>query len=415
MILASRAGRNVRTTFADLGIQARPPALNGAGVAATTTTAVGIPAVQQAVRIAAEAVAALEIGVYRGPLDQRERVTTVWQARLFAGPPCEFQTAYAFRELLEESLTYRNNAFVWKTSDPSTGRVVEMVGLHPDQVQVRVKNGRPIFMVSVGPGYFDPVGNGNGTYTVGPDVVLHIRGFGGAGRMLAPTPIELHREALGSALAKIAHEGSTYARGASIGLAVTYPESMNAQKARAWRELWQETYEGPQNAGKTAVLGGGATIQPIGLTMVDAQFVESMAMSVEEVARIFNVQASLLGAGRVADKPVTPEHEQDRWLRYGLGPRLSRIESAFAADPQLFGPGSRVYPMFASPAVRGDLLTEAEVSLKKVQSGQWTPDEARAKDGMPPLPGGIGAIPQIVPVGGAPNPVPTPAPDPPEE
>ena len=43
-------------------------------------------------------------------------------------------------------------------------------------------------------------------------------------------------------------------------------------------------------------------------------------------------------------KPITPEHESKRWAAYGLGPRLARIESAFDADPQFFGPGSRVHP-----------------------------------------------------------------------
>jgi hypothetical protein len=38
-----------------------------------------------------------------------------------------------------------------------------------------------------------------------------------------------------------------------------------------------------------------------------------------------------------------------------------------------------------------------------VQAGIWLPDEARANDGLNELPGGIGRVVQVTPVGGAPN------------
>jgi HK97 family phage portal protein len=409
MILATREGTNVRTTFGEIGIPPRPPAMAG-GQTVTHHAARGVPAVNLAVRIAAQSVAVLDLGVFRGTGQTRERVSTGWRARLFAEPPNGHQTWFEVKETIEESLSFRGNAFVWKTVDPATSQVVELWALHPDQVAPRMDAGRLVWRVTVGRGFVDPVGQGDGVYTVGPETILHIRGHGGGGAMLAPSPIELHRRTIGAALAKIAHEATTYERGASIGLAVTYPETMTPEKARAWRDLWRETYEGPQNAGRTAVLGGGASIQRIGLSMTDTQFVEAMQFGVEEVARIFNVQPSLLGVQR-SDRPLSPEHEEDRWLRYGLGPRLARIEQALRADPQLFGPGSRVYPRFLTEdVVRGDLITEDAIAHQQIQDGRLMPDEWRIPRGLPPLPNGLGMIPQIVPVGGAPNP-PQPAQD----
>jgi hypothetical protein len=40
----------------------------------------------------------------------------------------------------------------------------------------------------------------------------------------------------------------------------------------------------------------------------------------------------------------------------------------------------------------------------RIQNGSELVDEARADNGRPPLPNGAGQIPQITPVGGAPNP-----------
>ncbi len=94
------------------------------------------------------------------------------------------------------------------------------------------------------------------------------------------------------------------------------------------------------------------------------------------------------------------------WLRFGLGPELERIESTLAADDDLFpSQGRSIYPQFDTEGfVRGDIGTEATVMQGFVQAGILTPDEARALKGYPPHPKGVGAIPQITPVGGAPNP-----------
>jgi hypothetical protein len=175
---------------------------------------------------------------------------------------------------------------------------------------------------------------------------------------------------------------------------------MRQEQVTVWRDMWRETYEGAAGA-TTAVLGGGGQITAIGISMADAQFIESMQFGVEEVARMYQVTVSMLGGGTGNESgPITPEHEQIRWLRDGLNPRLSRIEAAFNAHPALFG-GQGVYCMFdTSDVVRGDRETEAKIEHEQIQDSTLLPDEARAKRGLPPLPGGVGMQPLAVPVGG---------------
>lgn len=410
MIVRSRGGRlQVRTTFADLGIPtAGMSADRTAGMVVNSQTAAGIPAVTQAVRLAAQSVASLDLGVYRGRGAEKTRVTATWQARLLAGDPNDQQNTYLFKETIEESVDYRGNAFLWKNKDPASGRVTELFALHPDQVLPLVlRTGERVYYVYVRPGFIDPVGKGLGYYRVGPETILHVRGHGQGGAWLAPSPLELHAQSLGVDLARQNYEAGLFARGTATRIAITLPEGMKHDQVGVWRDMWRASYEGAENAGRTAVLGGGATLQQIGLTQADAQFIESQEFGIEEVARIFNVPTSLLWAGRGrghSDAPLSPEHEEDRWLRYGLGPRLSRIEAALQADPDLFGSGSATYPMFdTTGVVRGDLMTEAGIEHQQIQDGSLLVDEARARRGLPPLPGGVGSIPQITPVGGGPN------------
>lgn len=383
-----------------------------AGVTVTPANGMGVPAMIAAVRRGAEQVAELEFGVWRGQAPMTTRVTGSWQARFFAGTaPNDQQTWFDFFSTIEESVSYRGNAFIWKNKD-DRGRVVEAFALHPDQVLPLFFQAGRKYLIGTYPWYVDPTGAGSGFYEVDSGTITHVRGFGSGGRWLAPSPLDRERGglALSTALAKIGHENSTYAQGLSKRLAISFPGASNPTKVKEWRDKFKVQQEGPANGGKTLVLTDGATATEVGMSLADAQFVESMQYSVEDVCRIVDVPPSIIwggGSGSTARAvaPTTPEHELQRWLRYGLGPRLSRIESSFRSDPDWFPEGSLTFPAFATEGfVRGDLETESTILVSQVQSGILLPDEARAMRGLPELPDGLGKIPQVVPVGGTPNP-----------
>jgi HK97 family phage portal protein len=418
VILRTRDGdREFRTSLGDLGIHSLGYGYpNSARVPVSPSSVSGIPAFNRAVRIAAEAVASLRMRIWTGDGVDQRRVTSVWQARLFKDALNDVQSRYGFWETVETSLSKRGNAYIWVNPDPVTGRAVDMYALHPDQVlPLKQRSGSIEYNVFVGPDFVDPVGKGYGFYHVGPETILHIRGFDNFG-LISPSPIEVYRESLGVGVARLQHEGNTYGKGTALKGVVQLPAGIGRDAADQWRDFWKAQHEGA-NAQTTAILGGGAEFKTISMSMADAQFIESQQFGVEECARIVGVTATLLdvGGGAGNAKPLTPEHEDTRWFRYGLGPRLERIESALLNYPSLFAEGSSYYPAFdTSSFIRGDRVTEAQIALTKVQSGQWLVDEARALDGMEPLPDGAGQVPQIVPVGGQANPgVPPPADPPP--
>jgi HK97 family phage portal protein len=133
--------------------------------------------------------------------------------------------------------------------------------------------------------------------------------------------------------------------------------------------------------------------------MEDAQFVEGQRFRVEDVARIFRLPRSSLNAEDQGDI----EQETLRLLTFGIGPRLSRIASAVRADLDLFG-DTNLYPEHnVDGLVRTDAATKDQIYHQKVQDGRLLVDEARAEEGLPPLPDGAGQVPQLTPVGGAPN------------
>ena len=363
----------------------------------------GIPAINRAARIRAEALASLKLRCWQGEGPDKRRQDSTWQGKLFAGAPNEYQTAFGFWETVGESLAYRGNAYIWKAVDPNSMRVIDWYALHPDQVKCK---GAGRYEVTVKGGYIDPVDKGEGKYAVDYQTILHVRGHGEGGTWEAPSPIKVFRDALGAPVERQKHEGRMWRRGTSLQLAVEFPLGVSKEQADEWKPSWRETYEGA-DGDTTAVLGGGAKIVPIGMTAADSQFVEMAHLTVEDASRIMGVPANLLGAPTMTGttKP-TLEEDLMTWLRFGLGPELERIESALRDDSILFPPlGRSIYPGFDTEAfVRGDIMTEATVLQQRVQAGILTPDEARQILGYPPHPAGMGAIPQITPVGGAPNP-----------
>jgi hypothetical protein len=125
--------------------------------------------------------------------------------------------------------------------------------------------------------------------------------------------------------------------------------------------VFEAEHGGLENQAKVRVIGGGSKVETIGLSLQDAQYVESMQLSIDALANIYGVPASLLGGGnkQTGATPITPEHEQMRWFEYGLEPRLARIVATVNSDPDFFGPGARDYVTFTGVTVRADTAAES--------------------------------------------------------
>jgi HK97 family phage portal protein len=361
------------------------------GTAVSPREVAGLPAWTQAIRIAAEGIAKHRMRVWRGEDAERRMVRTTWQARLFASQPNEWYSWFQAWEATEASLTARWNAF-WLKEHDSLGRVVSVYVVHPDEVQVRWNRiaRRIEYQVQL-------AGLRSGWLTSRD--VLHFRvGAPEPGSLVSPSPVERHRKIWAAALARQTAEAESYEDGSRRTAAVVFPGDVTPEQAEQFRRVYLSG-----SSSKVKVFGGDPRIETIGLSLADQQFIESQAFSIEDVGRILGVPPSLLwAASKEGAKPLTPEHEEDRWVRYGLEPRRMRIEETIRHDPSFFGPGSRDYPGFLIRRVRGDAITESDMVVHEVQAGIRTPNEGRAELGLPPHPDGD--ILQITPVGGAPNP-----------
>lgn len=374
----------------------RAPARGGvsSGTLVTVGSATGLPAVGRAIRLVAGQVASLPILVFEGKGgDKRARQNTP-VAELLDMPALDMSD-FDWRWDVASALEAHENALLLKVK--SRGRVQELLPVPSEAWSGHVRaDGVKVFTVHTSSGWAE---------LTSADV-LHIRGQTVGGGAFGVSRISQHADPIGSMQAAQTFEGAHFRNTARPDVAILFPQGVSREQAREWKDYWDSNYGGPENAGQAVPLGGGATIEAIPVSLRDLQWVENKNLTIEDVGRIMDVDSALLGAPEDGD---VRKSALELFLRLQLTPRLKRIERALKADTDLFPVGSALYPEFEVPSLMyADPLTRAQVQHQQIQNGSLLVDEARADNGRPPLPDGMGQIPQVVPVGGAPNPTPLP-------
>lgn len=365
-----------------------------AGVSYNLANAVGVPVVGACIRLLAETIGSLPFCVFEGEDAEKRKATSSWQNELLYEQPNPDCSPFDFHSDIASSIETCGNAFVRKFK--TRGKVVALYVLDPSSVVVKRTEGNAKVFEIWADGYKE---------TLSAAQVLHVRGFTLYGGDIGLSPIQQHRLSLGSAIAGQSFQGSFYANDATPPAYIQVPGPVSRDQGKAMLQEWNARHQGPANKGNMAILFNGAEVKSLGMPLVDAQWIETQTRSDELAARIFLGPAASLMAGSAAGSSLKTEEEVLRFLNFSLRPRLRRIEGAFKADLDLFA-GTELYPEFhIDDILRADAATRAEVQHKQVQSGVLLIDEARAEEGRPPLPDGVGQIPQITPVGGAPNPV----------
>jgi HK97 family phage portal protein len=365
--------------------------------------AMGLPAVGAAIRLISETIASLPLVCYRGEGADRARAYDSPNYRLLHDRPNSEQSAFEFWGDVASSIETTGNAFIQKLR--ARGRVEELLVLDPNFV--RVYRDR-----ETGEKKFDVLVDQKRYEGFSTSEILHIRGYTLRGGLVGISPIAEHRHALGVALAAEEFAGRAYANDATPGLAIKVPGNLGRQQAMEMLSVWQTTHAGIHNARKPAVLTNGADIATLSMSLADAELIEAMRFSVEQVARIFRIPPAMLGAPNAATNQ-TAEEESLRFVRYCLLPRLRRIEMALRADDDLFPTGDLTPEWLVDGLLRADTATRYAAYVQARQAGWLSANEIRAFENLPPISGGdevqqtpVGGAPNLQPGGGGPSPAP---------
>lgn len=378
--------------------------------------AVGLPAVLAVIRLLSHAAGMVPFRVVRG-LDGelKQPASDAWQHRLLykrPGPPPT--TPFNFKADLAAQFAGRGNAYVRKLK-PATARTRLTTGQTPRVTELMVMDGAKITprRTDVGAVVFD---DGSGTKSIerGVDEVIHIRSFATGGGLEGVSPITACRTMIETGLSRQDFERAHLRNGIFPGVGITFPASVDEGQGQRWLKFIEKQHKGPPRAGKTIIIGGGAELTAIPISLQDAQFAEVTRLTILQAATLWQVPPRLLLDNASGGSSNDADADWRHLLTFGLGPFFIAATESFAADDDLFAPGSDddLTPL-ADPDALLKLNPEvkAAVQTAQIQTGLRLPNELRAADGLGPLPPvpddwtqNPGDVPQITPVGGAPNP-----------
>jgi len=358
-------------------------ARTGSGVRVTVPGSLSLPAVYASIRILADGVAATPLPVYRlGADDTRQKAKDTWQWRLFHDRPNPEMTAPMFGSTMMAHLAGYGESFIGKDYELREGFPVgsptALWPIHPEQIRVARLNGRKLYFYRDASGIERPR-----PYT--EREVIHIVGLSLDG-MRGISPIEAARKAIAAGLAMTDYTDSFYGN-ASLPSGVLSTDKELADPAfERVRRRWNMIYSGRKNAGKVAILEEGLSFEPISVSQRDAQFVESMQMSIADVARLFRIPMSRLDANPQGGSLTyrTVESDDHFFALHSLRPWFVRIEEAFRTDPNLF-PDDSLFPEYLMDAVMRAQTKERYETYAIALGGKpfMRPSEPRALENLP--------------------------------
>ena len=127
--------------------------------------------------------------------------------------------------------------------------------------------------------------------------VLHYKAYSEDG-ITGISVLTRAQETISTARAAQRYENKFYSMNAQPSGVLTIDTSLAKEAKDKVRAEWERIHSGVDNSFRTAVLDLGMKYQPISISNKDAQFIESKAVTVEDISRFFGVPLYKLGAGK---------------------------------------------------------------------------------------------------------------------
>ena len=346
-----------------------------AGVRVNEEKSLALSAVYRSVNIIASSSAGLPLHAYRpAPSGGREILTTGQAAELLDNPHPDL-TPFELWELAYAHGALWGNSYQRKLRD-QMGVVHELWPIHPGRMKVgrSSETGAKVYVI-----------DGNTDQPLSDYELLHIPGFGYDG-ICGVSPIRAARQGLGLALAAEEYGAKLFGEG-SLATGILQTEQRLTQKqADALHDRWKARRSGLQNAHDTIVLDSGAQFHQLSIAPEDAQFLQTRAFQVEEIARWFGIPPHMLGSTeKVTSWGSGIEEQTLGFVTWTLRAWLTRYEQRIT---KILKPGP-VYAHYAIEGLlRGNAKTRAEFYKALWEIGVLSTNDILALEERAPVEGG---------------------------
>lgn len=176
-----------------------------------------------------------------------------------------------------------------------------------------------------------------------------------------------------------------FGRGSVLSGVLSTPHTIPQDVADRIRKHWEAEYSGPENVGKVAVLGNELKFEPMVMTAVNAQMIEQLKWTAEQICACFHIPPYLVGIGGAP--PYTDL--ESLLLQYYQQALQNPIENA----EELLEKGLELPPNLGiefdvNALHRMNTKTLVDTAVAEVRGGIATPNEGRAQRNRLPVEGG---------------------------
>lgn len=357
--------------FADFPYMPRTAPLTPEAFTAVPSAALRLPPVYRAVNTICNDIARMPVcgHVYTDSWERMDREDYLDVHAVLNEQANDFQTAFDFKVWMVEQCLIWGNSFAVISRRGDT--VYQLIPMGSADVQLlRDDEGRWIYQTSE---YGE----------VPPEDIIHFRLSGSQRLGWGDSPVATCASSL--VLARLIEQsGIEQYRSPGIGkVAITTEEAVGADAVRQMQDAFKNAHSGSEGMLRPIIVQNGASVEQIGQSLVDNDWIQARKSAVEDVARIFGIPPFVL----FAETGNTFTMEQSRAYTDSLGQYAARFSAELSM--KLF-PGNPDYRVTfdATQLMRGTFSESVSAYQVAIQTGIMVPNEARAELGLQPLEGG---------------------------
>ena len=306
--------------------------------------------------------------------------------------PNEAMSPSIYKSLVEYRRLVLGNSYVWIRRN-GDGLVVELLPLPPESCYPYREpgSGKLWYIVT------DP--KTHQLFKLRPEEVLHYKGITRDG-LLGESLLAHAAETLRVELARGKYEAAVYENGGHPSGVLTTDSDLsraNIKDAQGnvvqsatdmVRREWERIHSGPDNAFRVAVLDQGLKYQPIAMSNAEAQFVESKAVTVEDIARFTGVPLNMLFAGKQSYE--SNEANSLEYVKGTIHPTVVQYEEedSFKLLTEKERRAGLWLPRNMMAELRGDSASRADWYRTMTEIGAYCLNDVLALEDMPDVEGG---------------------------
>lgn len=294
--------------------------------------------------------------------------------------PNNYQTRIQFLTAWIISKLIYGNTYVLKIRNDARGMVTELHVLHPKLVTPLIApDGSVYYRLGADLLAEKPLGA-----TVPASEIIHDRGMTLFHPLVGVSPIFACGAAATQGNRIQGNSAKFFENMSRPSGMLTAPSTITDETATRLKQEWEANFSG-SNIGRMAVLGDGLTYEAMTITADDAQLIEQLKWTGEDVARAFSMPGYKIGVGPMPTNNNV-EALQQQYYSDALQPIIEGIELLLDEGLEISNGMGTEFDL--DGLLRMDTASLYD-SLNKAVGGGWMkPDEARAKVNLAPVPGG---------------------------